>query len=91
MTLKEIAALMRQHWPFDANRHAVLTGYRALGTQYRATLTDIALRNYVYGDAPDQVAEGRRRCALEIFQLANVDLDQLWAAMEKKPKQENRT
>lgn len=81
----------RQVWPTAARRSAVLEGYRTLGTQLRPTLTDIALRNYVFADAPDQVAEGRRRCALEIFKLANTDIDQLWELVEKKSQTENRT
>jgi hypothetical protein len=41
-------------------------------------LADIAARNFVFAHLPDDphamaVAEGRRRCALEILQLARVD------------------
>jgi hypothetical protein len=83
----------RQFWPFAAGRAAALAGYRALGAQHKHTLTDIALRNYVFHPAPPAadlhaagVAEGRRQCALEIFKLAHINHDQLWALVEKKPE-----
>jgi len=80
----------RQMWPTAARRHAAMAGYRALGQQHEETLADIALRNHVFSECPDQVAEGRRRAALEIFKLAKIDLDRIWDAIERKPT-ENRT
>ena len=91
MNLGHLARLMRQHWPFPAGRGAVVAGYRALGITHRHVLADIALRNHVFNDAPAAselelaIAEGRRRCAVEIINLANCNFDQLWALIEKKP------
>jgi hypothetical protein len=87
----------RQIWPFPPGRGAAMAGYKALGAQFKHTLTDIALRNYVFHAAPPAadlyaagVAEGRRQCALEIYKLAGINHDQLWALVEKKPEG-NRT
>ena len=85
----------RQLWPTSSRRHAVLSGYRAIGMQHEATLADIALRNYVFAPAPAAadlfaagIAEGRRQAALEIFKLAHTNVDQLWELIERKT--ENR-
>jgi hypothetical protein len=45
-------------------------------------LADIAARNFVFAQLPDDphamaVAEGRRRCALELLELARVDVDEI--------------
>ncbi|MFT0876001.1 hypothetical protein VRZ08_05530 [Rhodopseudomonas sp. G2_2311] len=66
-------------WPTANRRWLVLQGYRALGTTFKDTLADIALRNNVFAsnNAPSDrdgwIAEGRRQCALEIFKLAQID------------------
>lgn len=81
-----------QIWPFAQRRAEVLRGYRVLGSSCRATLADIALRNYVFTEAGAAdlfaagVIEGRRRAALEIFKIANINHDQLWELIEKKPE-----
>lgn len=82
-----------QIWPFAQRRAEVIRGYRVLGASCRATLTDIALRNHVFADAPPAenlfaagVTEGRRQAALEIFKLANINHEQLWALVENKPE-----
>lgn len=82
-----------QIWPFPQRRAEVLRGYRVLGSSCRATLADIALRNHVFGEAPPAadlfnagVAEGRRRAALEVFKLCNINHEQLWELIEKKPE-----
>lgn len=70
----------RSCWGDPQRRMEVLRGYMAFGQQYKATMADIALRNYVFApinidDAHlAAIAEGRRQCALEIFKLANMDL-----------------
>jgi hypothetical protein len=93
MTLGNLAKLLRQHWPFADARGAVLDGYRALGSTHRHVLADIALRNHVFHDTPAgdatalAIAEGRRRCALEIFQLATCSGGALYDLIEKKPEQ----
>lgn len=78
-------------WPTKARRERALQGYRALGMQHRETLADIAYRNNVFNELPlgmrrDDVliAEGRRRCAIEICKLANMDVDLLWEQIEKR-------
>jgi hypothetical protein len=45
-------------------------------------LADIAARNFVFAHMPDEphamaIAEGRRRAALEILELARVDVDEI--------------
>lgn len=81
-----------QAWPGAAKRWQVLSGYRSID---RATLADIALQNNVFApimatsEFEAGVAEGRRQAALKIFKLANINLDQLWAQIERrteKPK-----
>lgn len=82
-----------QIWPFAQRRAEVIRGYRVLGSSCRATLADIALRNHVFAEAPPAadlfgagITEGRRRAALEIFKIANINHEQLWELIEKKPE-----
>ncbi len=97
MRLSDCAKLLAQYWPFAGKRAAVLAGYRALGAQFSFTLADIALRNGVFraNDQTDPAAisywNGRRDCALEIFQLAKADAASLYALIESKPSKETRT
>jgi hypothetical protein len=94
--LADVITLMRQHWPFPAGRSVVLEGYLALGDRHQKTLTDICLRNYVFSEAPGTdaialaIAEGRRRCALEIAALARADRTQLYNLLERKPERGDR-
>ena len=88
-SLGRVVSIMRQCWPTLSARSAVLSGYRALGAQHKHVLADIALRNHVFAPLPvgDALtiarAEGRRECALEIYQLAKIDPDLLWRLLEK--------
>ncbi len=84
-----------QMWPTRARRHTAMSGYRGIPEE---TLADIALRNYVFAPAPAAgdlfgagVNEGRRLAALEIFKNARMDLETVWAAIERKSQTENRT
>lgn len=71
-------------WPDLSRRLRVLQGYRALELNYKDTLADIAVRNYVFApnhaanDREAWIAEGRRQCALEIFKLAQIDTASLF-------------
>lgn len=91
MTLGHVIALLRQHWPTLGNRSAVVHGYKVLASQHPRTLADIALRNNVFSPAPATselelaIAEGRRRAALEIIRLANIEPAALQALLETKP------
>lgn len=91
MRLADLIKLMRQHWPFSAGRSAVISDYVTLGAQHPHLLADIALRNNVFSqaDAGNEyelaIAEGRRRCALEIITLAGAGYNELWDLIEKKP------
>lgn len=76
-----------QAWPSAAKRWQVLTGYRSID---KATLADIALQNNVFApirggsEFEAGVEEGKRQAALKIFKLANTNLDQLWAQIERR-------
>jgi hypothetical protein len=67
------------YWPSAQRRWLVITGYRALAMQHKDTLADIALRNNVFAPIRESdphkaaIAEGRRQCALEIFEMAQID------------------
>lgn len=97
MTLGQCALYLRQCWLSASGRAAALDGYRALGRQHRATLTDIGLRNGVFVAAGETephklaYAAGRRDAALEIFALAHADAAALYDLIERKPQKENRT
>jgi hypothetical protein len=84
-----LANYFAQFWPYDTGKRAVHGGYLALKA-HPHLLADIALRNHVFAECPDQIAEGRRRAALEIIKLCNLDPNQLWGVIATKPK-ENRT
>lgn len=97
MNLGGIASLLKQHWPFAPSRSAVLAGYRALGAQYPQTLTDLALRNYVFTDVPETEnplamarALGRQDAIKEVIRLAGADYAALRRLIENKPQQEDR-
>jgi hypothetical protein len=91
MTLGQSLQYLRQCWLQVANRSRVMEGYRVLGVQHHLTLTDIALRNGVFipsdSTDPHRIAyeNGRRDCALEIFNLAKVDPALLHSLQETKP------
>jgi hypothetical protein len=60
-------------------RMRVAAEYRAMAGS-RHMLADLAIRNFVYSPTPDTdnlfiagINEGRRRAALEIFDMVNVD------------------
>lgn len=97
MTLGDCLKFMRQCWPFPGNRRAVVEGYTELGTRHRHTLADIGLRNHVFADAPAgsdrelAIAEGRRRCALEIMALSGAGHGELWNLLERKPTERGPT
>lgn len=69
----------RTVWGDDQRRMEVLRGYIAFGSQFKATMADIAVRNNVFAPINEPnphlaaIAEGRRQCALEIFKLASID------------------
>lgn len=91
MRLSHLAKMLAQHWPFPNGRAAVIAGYATVGAQHQHMLADFALRNYVFGDLPDDpdkmhVAEGRRRAALELMKLCGVGYAELYALIERKPK-----
>jgi hypothetical protein len=66
-------------WPDAVQRRRVAAQYAALA-ENKLLLADIAARNYVFAPAPGAenlfeagIAEGRRRAALEIIELAGAD------------------
>lgn len=78
---------MKQHlrnwfgrvWTDQVLRRRVAGEYGALKASPHL-LADIAARNFVFAALPDDphamaIAEGRRRAALEILELARVDID----------------
>lgn len=84
--------LFRHRWPFRDKAQAVIGSYVTVGVQHRLFLTDIALDNHVFGPGPEAtnlfqagVAEGRRRCALEIFERCSVNPQLLWELVEQRP------
>lgn len=91
MRLGDLTKLMGQHWPFAGGRAAVVADYATIGAQHKHALADIALRNHVMGDAPAgsdielAIAEGRRRCAIEIITLCGAGYEELWGMIERKP------
>jgi hypothetical protein len=82
-------AWFAQIWPFAGGKHALHGGYLALREQPHL-LADIAMRNYVFAPCPDKIAEGRRRCALEIISLAGMDPRALWDVIEAKPANQEK-
>lgn len=94
MRLGDLTKLMAQLWPFAGGRGAVVADYAAIGAQHQHFLADIALRNNVMQDAPAgsdlelAIAEGRRRCAVEIITLCGVGYGELWSMIERKPRGE---
>jgi hypothetical protein len=78
-----------QVWPWAAGKAAVHAGYESLRSMPHV-LADIALRNHVFSPCADQVAEGRRRAALEILKLCKMDPSALWDVIEAKPRNEER-
>lgn len=62
-------------WPDRMLRLQVAAQYAALA-QSKELLADIAMRNFLFEGAPDNanlaIIEGRRRAALEIFQMARM-------------------
>lgn len=87
MNLLELRAWFFQAWPRLGGKRAVLSGYLALKAQPHV-VADICMRNYVLRDAPAgneielAIAEGRRRCAMEIMRLAGLELEDLWKVIE---------
>lgn len=85
---KRIAAWFFDAWHGRWNR--VHGEYQAIGP---LALTDIAVRGGVFsapvraaGDVfGDGVNEGRRQMALEIIQIAKIDIGELYALMPKAP------
>lgn len=80
---------MKQHlrkwftviWSDQVLRMRVAGEYNSLKTSPHM-LADIAARNFVYAALPDgpqemAIAEGRRRCALEILELARADVGEI--------------
>jgi hypothetical protein len=76
-----------QAWPSAAKRWQVLSGYRSID---KATLADIALQNNLFAPIRAEsefeagVEEGKRQAALKIFKLANINIEQLWAQIERR-------
>lgn len=81
----------RANWPDNNRRYVVLQQYRDLGMTKRALLADLALRANLFApiraenDRQAAIEEGRRQLALEIFKMANTDIDVLWEQIEKRP------
>lgn len=81
----------RAMWPENNRRWLVLQQYRDLGTTKRALLADLALRANLFApiraehDRQAAIEEGRRQLALEIFKMANIDVEVLWEQIEKRP------
>lgn len=68
-------------WPQNAMRLRVAGEYAALKGSLHM-LADIAARNHVLSDLPNDphlmpIAEGRRRAALEILELARVRVEEI--------------
>lgn len=87
--------LFRERWPTQAKAQDVVRSYAAIGQQHRGFLTDIALDNHVLSAGPPAsnlyeagLAEGRRRCALEIFQRCSVNPQLLWELVEQRSGKE---
>lgn len=63
-------------WPDRMLRLRVAGEYASIAS-HRHMLADIAMRNFLFEPAPDgadlAIIEGRRRAALEIFQMARVN------------------
>lgn len=79
-------------WRDKPLRLRVAGEYRALATS-KHLLADIAVRNHVFAPAPDAanlfaagVAEGRRRAALEIFDLVRIDPRELAEVTVRQPR-----
>lgn len=68
-------------WTQSVLRVRVAGEYASL-RQSRHMLADIAARNFVFAELPNEphamaVAEGRRRAALEILELARADFEEI--------------
>lgn len=94
MNLKSLRVLFRQFWPYVPGKRAVQSGYLAL-KGHPHVLADIALRNYVFADAPSAATlydagriAGRREAALEIIRLARLDPASLWDVIEARTNSE---
>lgn len=81
-------------WPDSQRRWVIINGYRVIGANHPNVLADIALRNNVFAPIRENdphkaaIAEGRRQCALEIFKLANIDPNTLFARTQVERKGE---
>lgn len=86
--------LFRMRWSQTApdKARAIIQSYLTIGQAHRGFLADIALDNFVFSSAPAApdlyhagIAEGRRQCALEIFQRCSVNPQLLWELVEQRP------
>ena len=76
-----IREYLRQIWPSDQKRAAVLNAYRGLARPpFEFLLADVCLRGGVFADPPQDaslyqcgVLAGRRQMALEMLRLAEID------------------
>lgn len=78
MTLDDCLKSIWARFKSPTKRSAVLSGYAALGAQYKFTLADIAMRNGVFSTSDTlpgtaDYRDGRRDAALELLKLAKVD------------------
>jgi hypothetical protein len=78
-------------WRDQVLRMRVAGEYNSLKTSPHM-LADIAARNFVFAALPDEphamaIAEGRRRCALELLELARVDVREIAEVKLSLPKE----
>jgi len=87
---------MRVWFPiWEEQRRLRVAGEYAALTNSQHLMADLAMRNFAFAPLPAGeiseagIAEGRRRCVLEILDMARVDPREI-AALEIRPRQQKR-